>query len=190
MSLGNQPEKWGYHTATIDVLFALAQNKLSVQDSQINALDSKAGFVLGSATILTAAVLAFQQAAVEAISKVFGESLIQRLVLTAVVVVLVIIIAALYISIVKASYDAYKLQRYRIVSITKEVRDLFILETPIKAKLVFLNAMISAAEVNQVTLDKKVASTETAVNSLLVEAKVIAFLAVAQALILGLVGGK
>lgn len=179
-----------YHAATLDVLFDVAKNRLSLQDSQADALDTKAGFVLGTATILTGVVVAFQQAAMDAIARAIGNNLLLRVAATLIVLALVGLVVSIYLDIVRGSYAAYKLHRYNTVDITEEIREEYIFKGPTETKITYLNEMIAAIAENEKTLQQKVESAETALNSLLVEARLTAFLIVAQTIIVGLVGGK
>jgi hypothetical protein len=52
---------------SVDVTFKHVTGQADAQDAQIGALDAKAGFVLGSASLLTAGLASFQDAVLAAL---------------------------------------------------------------------------------------------------------------------------
>ena len=48
---------------SLDLMLEMARKRIDEENAQFSALDTKAGFVLGSASLLTAGVAAFQRTA-------------------------------------------------------------------------------------------------------------------------------
>ncbi|MGA7732453.1 MAG: hypothetical protein WCD37_14435 [Chloroflexia bacterium] len=176
------------NVASLDAMLDVAKRKLDAQNSQISTLDSKAGFVLGSASLLTAGIAAFQKGAFDAIDTLARNNAALpswvHPVLSVLVLVAVAVVVALYLTVVWASYHAYKLRDYRAIAIDWDVRSMYLNQQQEKTKLDFLDATIAAVEENTKIIEEKREFTETAVNSLVLEAYLIAGLVVAQALIL------
>jgi hypothetical protein len=59
---------------SLDILLDLAKERVKEENEQISTLDTKAGFALGSASLLTAGVAAFQQTVFEVSRSLFAEN--------------------------------------------------------------------------------------------------------------------
>lgn len=154
------------HLPSLALAFELAREQLADQRSQAAGLDTKASFVLGSASLLTAAATALHSMSASATP----HPLLTTIALLAVFV---------YLVVVAASYQAYTLRVYKHVPNLERLQEYIGVELQ-QTKGTLLSTMVLAYGENQRTLAKKVRWTKTALFALAVEAVVLAVLTLMQ----------
>jgi len=91
---------------------------------------------------------------------------------------------ALYLRVVHAAYEAYKLVEFRTIAISDDVRDKFLSNNPLDTKVLFLDEMIRAVDANKIVLVEKRKEADIAVSSLIIEARIVAAVLAVQVLFL------
>jgi hypothetical protein len=161
---------------SLDVCFDLAQKQLDAQRARFGNLDTKASFVLGSASILTAAVTGLHGAAANVRPPnglvAFGLAVLPPLAIFA------------YAAVVLAAFLAYTLRSIAWTPTVTRLNDYYVTKDPRMTKGKLLDAMKGVHEENEQSVEGKWGKatwTQIALWALLSEAALIALLTLVQA---------
>lgn len=152
---------------SMDTVVDFTREKLSAQLAHADSLDTKANFVLGSATLLTAAAVALRSSASH-ISLGFMH-------------VLGVIAMVVYLAVVFASLSAYMTREYHQAPNPVELEP-YIWEEPLKTKGDTLREMVKAYKENKTILQNKARWLKWSLLGFGLEAVLLAVLAIAQIL--------
>lgn len=170
-----QPMTYSNSAPSLDVVFDYVKIYSESQDTQISALDSKAGFVLGSASLLTTGVSVFQSSSLSASAQLVIRGIIPVWSYWLVFSLLCLALITYALSVLTA-YQAYKVQGYSTISEIKLLRDKYIDEAPDVTKQALLDTMVEAVEINKVKVENKAVWTKRSLVLLGVEAVFVAIL--------------
>ena len=170
-------------SASLDVLMEYINRHLDSLDSQISTLDNKAGFVLGSASLLIAGIGGFASAMDTTTPKLVTQGIIssdwQLLIFIPIVVA-----GILYLALVYTAYLAYKTRQYHAIAKFKELMDYTLAMdlSPEQTKRDLIEDLLKVIEANQRTINTKAKWTRYALRLLLIEAILVVMLLLAQLL--------
>jgi hypothetical protein len=156
---------------SLELCFDLARDQLDAQSKRASNLDTKASFVLGSASILTTTAVAFKAAFTSAQATNLG------------MIVLAIAGAAAYVGVVGSAFMAYTLRSYAWVPQVSELKAHYMTKPLEYTRGTLLSSMVIAFTENERTIGRKVVWTRAALMTLLVEAAIVALLVVVQILL-------
>ncbi|HEX8598507.1 MAG TPA: hypothetical protein VF952_08330 [Chloroflexia bacterium] len=171
--------------SSLSIIYDLVQQRVTAQYERINSLDTKAGFVLGSATLLTGGISALQQVAITTMTDlnskdpstvaqwkigIGGASLLAVL---------------FYLVLVFASIQAYKIRKYNALSRVRTLIDKYYENEEVDTKEVLVDTLATLVEENDQIIDRKALWTQRAISCLMIEAILLAILTMLQ-LALGL----
>jgi hypothetical protein len=156
---------------SLSVLYDYAQNFIQQQLSQADALDTKASFVLGSASLLAAGVVAFQQAlgSVGASLKTHNYSEILVVAPTAASILL-------FLAVVICSWLAFSMRNYATIGHLRYMWNTYLTASEDETKYRILSTLLSASDNNTKELNSKVRWTKIALGLLLAESFAVALL--------------
>jgi hypothetical protein len=150
------------------VALDLAQQALSRQVQQADTLNTKAGFILGSASLLTGVLTAW---------RVPHPSLVSVLGLPAVNVGwLPVAAVGTYFLVVVTSFTAYRLQNYNLAPDPRVLREKYLTRDAQETQRAAFKASTLAFEANLRTIGRKIAWTWTAFGCLILEAAIVALI--------------
>lgn len=150
--------------ASLDVVFDLTRDQLSFQMSQVDGLDTKAGFVLASASLLTGALATWHVPATTSYSP-FIATFIQHIPLISILIYLVVIVT---------SFMAIMVRTYEYPTAPTQLRELY-LHWPEQATKRKMRANIEAAYIrNEEKIKGKTRWTLAAFGALAIEALIVA----------------
>ncbi|HEY0071667.1 MAG TPA: hypothetical protein VGE04_17005 [Chloroflexia bacterium] len=168
---------------SLDVILEVARERVKEQNSYIGVLDTKAGFVIGSASLLTAGLAGFFDTVFQSIDALILSQPIQTLPIKEAALLLTASAMLLYLGIAFAGYQAYKLRDYPELSDIRSLRDIYLNERTEDTQLAILDTLTDIVEVNDREIKDKAWWTQLAVVLLIVQAVFIAVLVVVQLLI-------
>lgn len=161
---------------SLDLVFQLVREQYSSQQSYITALDAKAGFILGSATLLTG-VLAVWQVPRSPNSRylisVFGsgaQGIVQNLPLVAI---------GVYLAVVLTAYVAYVPFWFSEVPEPNALVKAFLVRPELETKKAVLATTLAAFQKNRRRLSVKSRCIQLAFGALLLEILLVAMLLIA-----------
>jgi len=161
---------------SLDVCFELAQKQLEAQRARFGNLDTKASFVLGSASILTTAATGLHTASASVTPPnglvAFGLAVLPPLAVFA------------YSGVVLAAFFAYTLRSVAWTPTVTRLNDIYVTQDPLVTKGKLLAAMKVVYEDNEQAIEGswgKATWTQIALCALLSEAALIALLTLVQA---------
>jgi hypothetical protein len=158
---------------SLDIALDLTREQLAAQQTQAGALDSKAGFVLGSASLLTGVLVAFRPATGLASYPEPLPTVAHYLPFAAIVTYLVVI---------STSYRAYSLRRYQVVANPRKLYFHYLRKPAWRTKGTVLRTMLIVYARNERTLRAKVRWARAALAALTLEAIIVALILIAQVL--------
>lgn len=150
---------------SLDIVLDLTKEQIQSQLSQHNSLDGKAGFVLGSASILTGVLLAWHPPTAQI---TFPRSVFLQ--------GLPIIAIGTYLFLVAFSYKAYSLRSLREVGEPSVLISSYLRLPEKLTKATVLSTMSVAYQLNQKALQAKIRWVRAALIALLFEVVVIGLL--------------
>ncbi|MEA2514734.1 MAG: hypothetical protein QOJ59_4223 [Thermomicrobiales bacterium] len=159
-------------TDSVDVLYEEMKRSEDAQSAQISALDGKANFSLGSATLLTTGVAALRTALESSNGTDPGGTLDLLLIEPSAATVtnwLVISSVVAYLVVLISSYKAYTLRGYSLVPQPQTLIDEYKGEEGPFTKARLAAARASAIAENAPTINSKVTWTRRALRSLFIE---------------------
>lgn len=168
---------------SLEVILEVAKERVKEQNSYIGVLDTKAGFVIGSASLLTAGLAGFFDTVFQSIEALVASQPIQTFPIKEAALLLTATAVLLYLGIAFAGYQAYKLRDYPELSAIRSLRDIYLNERPEDTQLAILDTLTDIVEVNDREIKDKAWWTQLAVVLLIVQAILIAVLVVVQLLI-------
>ena len=164
---------------SLDIVLDLVRDQLKAQDDYAGSLDAKAGFILGSASLLTGVLVVFK------IPLPVSGSLLVRLPGLGVVNWLSSLPAAalvIYLVIVTTAYMAYRLRNFQQVPKPNILASLYLMETENATKATVLATMLTVFNHNERMLDKKATWTSLAFGALWLEGLTVFAMLVVQLL--------
>ena len=163
---------------SLDIVLDLVRDQLNTQDDYANTLDAKAGFILGSASLLTGILVIFK------IPLPVGDFLVRLLGsgtarwLSALPVVALVI----YLVIVTTAYKAYRLRNFYQVPNPNTLVDAYLTQAENATKATMVATMLTVFNDNEHTLKGKAASTSVAFAALWIEAFTVLLMLIVQLL--------
>src|SRR5258707_4991413 len=112
----------GYHLPSLGLVFNLAVQQMDAQARRIGNLDTKASFVLGSASILTTAATGLHTAS----ANVHPPNGVVAFLLA----VLPVLAVVAYLCVVGAAFFAYKLRSFQWIPTVTRLNDYYITQEP------------------------------------------------------------
>jgi len=146
---------------TVDTLYDVVQRQTDAQQAQVASLESKAVFVLGSASLLTAAATALPRVAMLSAKATRPHTMLVH--------VAELLTVAVYVVVVACSSLAYSVRRYQTPPDPRVIRE-YMYDEAVTVKRTFMANMIRAFDDNQVAVKRKVWWTRAALWALLAEA--------------------
>jgi hypothetical protein len=162
--LPGEPSAW----PNLDESYLLTKEALAAQLAQAHTLDSKASFVLTSASILTASALAVHQAA----ANLRGTGPPAGMVVLAKVLAVLAVVA--YLAVVYTSFRAYTLRSYAGPADPRQLEARYVDMNAQLAKATLFSTMVKSYGDNSALLDQKASWTRYALYALLGEAALVA----------------
>lgn len=150
---------------SLDVVYEYVKDQVGVQNDQINALDGKAGFILGSASLLTAGAASFQAVLSDSSSKLLANGL-NPFVLQGITVLALVF----YLLVVYSSYQAYKLRSYPSVGDVRLLRNKYEAKSVEATKGSLLDTMLIVIQYNHELIDDKANWLQRALILFVIEA--------------------
>lgn len=150
---------------SLDVILDLTRERLNGQGAQIDALDSKANFVLTAATVLLGTALAAQVAISSQSISVFGRAVPRAAALIALVLV--------YLVVVGMAFQAYDIQQYDQAPEPQKLLKEYLRRPQEETKEDTAIAMAEAFSQNRVRIKRKVRWTRWALKALIAETVVL-----------------
>ncbi len=141
---------------SLDLIFELMKEAIAGQREQVNSLDSKANFILGSATAFVSAALVLQAVLLtpstvrtsSAIScPILANKFLHTLPLLGVLL--------MYLCVLFAAYLAYKVRTYKQAPNPDELYNTYLVQEESKTKAEIFEAMRHAYKLNTHTIEKK-----------------------------------
>jgi len=157
---------------SLDIILDFTRDQLAAQHSYASALDSKAGFVLGSASLLSGLLVAWRPPQSDVQYPLALQALVEAL--PGFVTALPLVVIGIYLFVIATAYRAYSLHSYKDVPNPKVLYPEYLKTDEFSTKGTVLATMVSAYNSNERTLKGKVFWTRAALLALLVEALVVA----------------
>lgn len=157
---------------SVDVILDLTRERLNGQGAQIDALDSKANFVLTAATVLLGTALAAQVAITSQTINGFGAAVPRAAVLIALVLV--------YLFVVAMAFQAYGIEQYDKAPDPQKLVDDYLTRLPEETKEDAAIAMAIAFTQNRERIARKVRWTRWALKALVAESVVLVIVLILQ----------
>lgn len=154
-----------HNPLSVELIHAEIKGRMNEQNAQIATLDTKANFGLGSASLLTAAIIALH-------SSVEGHGLIVNL-LTA-------LSLFAYSAVALFSFLAYKLRTFETPPAPEALMLYYIESQPDETMETLIKEMVDAYNKNLKPIRRKILYTKLTLFSLLVEAGLLMSIACAQ----------
>jgi hypothetical protein len=162
----------------LDECYALTKEALGAQLAQSHTLDSKASFVLTSASVLTAAALALHQAVTNLAGSVAASSQPEALAVTAKILGILGVLA--YVGVVYTSFRAYTLRSYAGPADPRQLEEKYVDMDVQLAKATIFSTMVESYTTNSAVLERKVLWTRYALYALLAEAALVALITLVE----------
>jgi hypothetical protein len=162
----------------LDECYLLTKEALADQLAQSRALDSKASFVLTSASILTAAALALHQAVAGLAGTGAVATLPGGLVVLAKVLAVLAVLA--YLAVIYTAFRAYTLRSYDGPADPRQLASKYVDMDSELAKATLFATMVKSYGENSTVLDQKVAWTRYALYALFGESILIALITIVE----------
>jgi len=178
MSVSSQPPGEPVTWPNLDECYLLSKEALADQLAQSRALDSKASFVLASASILTAAALALHQAVAGVAGTTAEAALSRGLVVLANLLAVLAVLA--YLGVVYTAFRAYTLRSYDGPADPRQLAAKYVDMDAELAKATLFATMVKSYGDNSTILDQKVAWTRNAVYTLFGESILVALVTIVQ----------
>lgn len=182
-----------YNFPSLDLLFELGKQRMSDQMDQINALDTKANFIIGSATTLLSAALVLQAviltiqkssssqttslAHTGAINSFFYCSSLLK---SGLQIIPILTFFVVYLILMVVSFFAYRLRAYQLVPDLEIAYQKYINTNPIDTKAIVFRAMVEVYKNNKSTIQRKVFWLSTAFIFLGIEAAILVLVLLVQ----------
>jgi len=125
---------------------------------QVNAVDTKANFILGSATAIISAALILQAVLIQLHSIIFTNRFLLELPL--------LLLFITYLSVMFIAFLAYRINVYKLVPDPSELYKHYLQKPESHSKAEVFRAMVEAFKENERTINKKVSWTERALVAL------------------------
>jgi hypothetical protein len=182
MSAGNTEKLLDVHPPpSLDLLYDFIKSQVDAQNAQINAYDSKASFVLGSASLLTAGAAGLQTTVLGGSTKLLvGDS---PSVAAWVLLILTCLALGAYLFVVWAAWKAYRVRDFEVFAQLKKLRNAYLNMPTQETKLFLADNLAHAFERNHIQMKDKAEWVDHAVKRLRIQAVFIAGLILAQLLI-------
>ncbi len=158
---------------SLEISLDLTREKVASQQGQINALDTKANFVLTAATILLGTGLTAQIAITTESISILGQHISRALPLA--------ILVAAYLLVVISAYQAYRIRSYDNAPEPQKLVDEYLKESGEITKEDALRAMAIAFANNRKEIKFKVRWTRWALNALVAESAVLMVVLILEA---------
>jgi hypothetical protein len=162
----------------LDECYELTKEALDAQLAQAHTLDSKASFVLTSASVLTAAALALHQAATNLAGAAAPSSHPEGLAYAAKALGILGVLA--YVGVVYTSFRAYTLRSYAGPADPRQLKDRYVNMDVQLAKATIFSTMVESYTSNSAVLERKVLWTRYALYALLAEAALVALITLVE----------
>lgn len=161
---------------SLDVVLEHVKKHIDTQNAQIATLDTKASFVLGSGSLLTAGVTGFWNG----VSETLGQpaQVDDRPVLLYIAVGTTIFALLFYLGLVWSAFQAYRIRPYCGITKLRELRNTYLTRPEIDTKSVLLDTQITAAEESEQAINEKVTWSKRAIAGLIGQAVLIAVMIV------------
>jgi hypothetical protein len=176
----NNPQN--YNFPSLDLAFDLAKDRVAGQLEQVDALDTKANFILGSATTLLAAALVLQaviltvqksspaqQVASSSTRTPIQPSFCSLITNKPLAFSPFVILLIIYLILMAISFAAYRLRAYQHTPDPETIYKKYLTEDATKTKAFIFRAMVAVYQENKKTIDRKVFWISTAFIALGVE---------------------
>ncbi len=165
---------------SLELIYDTVKASIDAQNAQISSYDTKAGFVLGSASLLTAGAVGFQKTAFDVASNLAQKQLLLDPWVKPTMVLLTIAAMAFYLAIVIAGYNAYRIRKFQILADLDVLTAEYLDKRPDTTKLVLLDTFRTIYNNNEPKVKAKGRATEWAIRFLICEALFIAALTAVQ----------
>lgn len=167
-------------SASVNVVCDVVDYRLKEQEEKIKALDTKAGFVLGSASLLITGLAGLQKTVFDMSTYLAVKHLVFDYASKATIAGLTILAVVAYFALVVASYHAYKIREYLTLTRVDEFRDKHIDLPEDEAKRALIDTRVGIVISNNPIIERKALAAQWAVRFLGLEALVVALLAIFQ----------
>jgi hypothetical protein len=173
--LPGEPLSW----PNLDESYLLTKEALAAQLAQSHTLDSKASFVLASASILSASALALHQAVANLSGTGVGTAPMPSgfVVLARILAVLAVLA---YLGVVYTSFRAYTLRSYAGPADPRQLEVKYVSMDAELAKATLFSTMVKSYGDNSALLDQKASWTRYALYALLGEAALVALTTIVE----------
>lgn len=151
---------------SLDVALDLTRERVSQQRQQVDSLDTKANFILTSATVLVGTGLTAQLAITAKRIRLFGWTVGRAVPL--------VVLAAVYLGVVVAAIRAYRIRSYSLAPEPSVLVDKYLEADEEETKEHALRAMAEAFDNNLPEIKKKVWWLKWALRALVAETVVLA----------------
>jgi hypothetical protein len=172
--LPGEPLSW----PNLDESYLLTKEALAAQLAQSHTLDSKASFVLASASILTASALALHQAVANLSGTGPSAHMPAGIVVLARVLAVLAVLA--YLGVVYTSFRAYTLRSYAGPADPRQLEARYVSMDAELAKATLFSTMVKSYGDNSALLDQKASWTRYALYALLGEAALVALTTIVE----------
>lgn len=168
---------------SLDFLLTLAQTRIDEENKLISTLDTKAGFALGSASLLTTGVAAFGKTVFDVAGKLAESDL--RLADEPKAIIAVLVLGALFsfLFLVYSGYQAYRIRDIQALTEIRKVVKENLGGAEAETKAIILDTLGKIIEANEVEIEKKAAWTQRAVFTFFIETGFIALLITVQLIV-------
>jgi hypothetical protein len=162
----------------LDECYELTKETLGAQLAQAHTLDSKASFVLTSASVLTAAALALHQAVTNVAGSVASSTQPEAPAVAAKVFGILGVLA--YVGVVYTSFRAYTLRSYAGPADPRQLKEKYVNMDVKLAKAAIFSTMVESYTSNSMVLERKVLWTRYALYALVAEAALVALITLVE----------
>ncbi len=160
---------------SLDIIFEAVKERVDDQKGRIDALDGKAGFTLGAATILTGGIGTLTTGLAgftgkDAKPMKYIDLYVGSLSANQLVAIVVALILPAYVYMVYTTFQAFKLRPFANAPNPTRLRDAWQTEPEKSTKAGLVDAMVTAFERNSVTIADKTNWTNRAILAIALEA--------------------
>lgn len=147
-----------YNFPSLDLIFLLTKERVNAQFQQVNALDSKANFMLGSSTALISAALVLQSVLLPQTNNYLPAKLIPTYCPTNTLLQILplLILLALYLTTIVTTFLAYKIRWYKQAPEPSELYRNYLHREESSTKAEVFRAMVEAYKENDKVIRSKV----------------------------------
>lgn len=139
---------------SLDLAFNLTKERIEFQFEQVNALDTKANFILGSSTAFVSAALVLQAVIYPAHISLASDKLLQLLP--------ILILLATFLAVLLSAFFAYNIRNYKRAPNPNELLDNYVQKPEYQTKAELFSTMVIAYNKNEKAIKKKVLWTKLA----------------------------